>query len=146
LFGRLSDRYGRRVVLFGASIALAVGIVPLYLWAMQGTALALFTGNVLIGLVTAAFVLPAFFAEQFPVRIRATGLGLSYGISSAVIGGTAPLLATVLSRQVGVVLVPAYLAIWALCALVAVLRSPETLRSRFGRPAPGGHTGAVIAT
>ena len=74
-------------------------IVPLYLWAMGGSTVALLTGNVLIGLVIAAFVLPAFFAEQFPVRVRATGIGLSYGISSAVIGGTAPLLATVLSRQ-----------------------------------------------
>jgi MHS family proline/betaine transporter-like MFS transporter len=134
-FGRLSDRYGRRVVLSAASAALAVGIVPLYLWAMGGSAAALFTSNALIGLVTAAFVLPAFFAEQFPVRVRATGLGLSYGISSAVVGGTAPLLATILSRQVGVLLVPAYLGIWALAALFAVLRSPETLRSRFGKPA-----------
>jgi MHS family proline/betaine transporter-like MFS transporter len=134
LFGRLSDRYGRRVVLSGASAALAVVIVPLYLWAVDGSAAALFTGNVLMGLVIAAFVLPAFIAEQFPVRIRATGLGLSYGISSAVIGGTAPLLATVLSRQVGVVLVPVYLAVWAVGAFIAVLRSPETLWSRFGKP------------
>jgi len=143
LFGRLSDRYGRRVMLCGASTALAVGIVPVYLWAMGGSATALFTGNVLIGLVIAAFALPAFFAEQFPVRVRATGLGLSYGISSAVIGGTAPLLATVLSRQAAVVLVPAYLAVWALGALIAVLRSPETLRSSELRwshePADCGH-------
>jgi MHS family proline/betaine transporter-like MFS transporter len=132
LFGRLSDRYGRRVVLCGASAALAVGIVPLYLWAIGGSAAALVTGNLLIGLVIAAFVLPAFFAEQFPVRVRATGLGLSYGISSAVVGGTAPLLATVLSRQLAPVLVAGYLALWAVAALVALWRSPETFRSRFG--------------
>ncbi|MET0863983.1 MAG: MFS transporter [Nakamurella sp.] len=131
LFGRLSDRYGRRPVLFGATLALAVVIGPLYLWVMGGSAVALLTGNVLMGVVIAAFVLPAFFAEQFPVRVRATGLGLSYGISSAVIGGTAPLLATVLSRQVAPVLVAGYLALWAVAGLIAVLRSPETLSSRF---------------
>ena len=133
IFGRLSDRRGRRPVLIGATTALAIGIVPLYLWAMGGSTAALLTGNVLIGMVVAAFVVPAFFAEQFPVRVRATGIGLSYGISSAVIGGTAPLLATVLSRQVAPGLVAGYLAVWAALALVAVLRSPETLPSRFGR-------------
>ncbi|MEP6559565.1 MAG: hypothetical protein ABJD68_00615, partial [Nakamurella sp.] len=132
LFGRLSDFCGRRVVLCWASGALASTIVPLYLWAMGGSAAALLVGNVLIGLVIAAFVLPSFFAEQFPVRVRATGLGLSYGISSAVIGGTAPLLATAFSRQVGPALVAGYLGLWAAAALVAALRSPETVRSRFG--------------
>jgi MFS transporter, MHS family, proline/betaine transporter len=143
LFGRLSDRYGRRVVLCGAMTALTIGIVPLYLWVMGGSAAALFIGNVLMGLVIAAFVLPAFFAEQFPVRVRATGLGLSYGISSAVIGGTAPLLATVLSRQVTPVWVGGYLALWAMCALVAVLRSPETVLSRSQQRRPGSGSQTV---
>ena len=49
------------------------------------------TGSVLVGVIIGAFVLPAYLAEQFPVHVRATGLGLAYGIGSAVIGGTAPL-------------------------------------------------------
>jgi MHS family proline/betaine transporter-like MFS transporter len=142
-FGRLSDRRGRRPVLVAATAALAVGIVPLYLWVMTGSTVALLIGNVLIGLVIAAFVVPSFFAEQFPARVRATGIGLSYGMASAVIGGTAPLLATVLSRQAGAVFVAGYLALWALAALFAVLRSSETLGRRDGGPGRLGQAGAL---
>ncbi len=66
---------------------------------LGGSTAALLIGSVAVGVIIGAFVLPAFFAEQFPIRVRATGLGLAYGVGSAVIGGTAPLLATVLSRQ-----------------------------------------------
>ena len=100
IFGRMSDAVGRRPVLMGASAVLAVAVVPLYLWMLGGSTAALLAGSVIVGVTMGAFVIPAFFAEQFPIRVRATGLGLAYGLGSAVIGGTAPLLATVLSRQV----------------------------------------------
>ena len=127
VFGRVSDGVGRRPVLMGATAALAAAVVPLYLWMLGGSTAALLAGSVVVGVLMGAFVIPAFFAEQFPVRVRATGLGLAYGLGSAVVGGTAPLLATVLSRQAPAFLVPCYLGLWAAAALVAVVRSPETL-------------------
>ena len=126
LFGRLSDRVGRRPVLLGASGTLAVILIPCYWWVLGGSTIALLVGNVLVGVALAAFVLPAFLAEQFAACVRATGIGLTYGISSAVVGGTAPLLATVLSRQAPPLVVPCYLALWAVVALIAVQRSAET--------------------
>jgi len=125
LFGRLSDRIGRRPVLLGATASLAVVAVPFYLWMLAGSTLALLLGGIVMGMVIGAFVIPSFLAEQFPARVRATGLGLAYGIGSAVVGGTAPLLATVLSRQAPAIVVPAYVAIWAIAALIAVRRSAE---------------------
>lgn len=127
LFGRLSDRSGRRVPLIVATAVLAATIIPLYLWALGGSLTALLVSDLFVGVLLGAFVLPAFFAEQFPTAVRATGIGLAYGIGSAVIGGTAPLVATVLARQAPVYVVPAYLAVWAVAGLVAVYRSPETL-------------------
>ena len=127
IFGRLSDTVGRRPVLVCATASLAVAVVPLYLWMLGGSLPALLGGNLMVGLIMGAFVLPAFFAEQFPARVRATGLGLAYGIGSAVVGGTAPLLATVLARQAGAVVVPCYLAVWSIGALVAVLQSRDSV-------------------
>lgn len=126
MFGRLSDSIGRRPVLIAAAGALALAVVPLYWWMSSGSMLAGLAGNVIVGTVIGAFVLPAFLAEQFRTEVRATGIGLAYGISSAVVGGTAPLVATLLSRHAAPAAVPAYLAVWALAALVAVVRSPET--------------------
>jgi len=131
IFGLLADRVGRRPVLMGATGTLAVVIAPLYVWTLGGSTAALLVSNVIVGCIVAAFVLPAFLAEQFPGAVRATGIGLAFGVSSAVIGGTAPLLATVLARQAPAVVVPGYLAVLAVAGLVAVLRSPES------RPAPG---------
>jgi MHS family proline/betaine transporter-like MFS transporter len=129
MFGLVADRVGRRPVLMGATVAVAVTIVPLYSWILGGSTSALLIGNAVIGAIAAAFVLPAFLAEQFPNRVRATGIGLAYGIGSAVIGGTSPLLATVLSRQTPA-LVPGYLMVWAILGLLAVVFSSETFGSR----------------
>src|SRR6478752_5741838 len=129
MFGLVADRIGRRPVLIGATVAVAVTIVPLYSWILNGSTSALLIGNGTIGVIAAAFVLPAFLAEQFPNRVRATGIGLAYGIGSAVIGGTAPLLATVLSRQ-SPMMVPGYLVMWAILGLLAVVFSSETFGSR----------------
>jgi MHS family proline/betaine transporter-like MFS transporter len=126
VFGRVSDRVGRRPVLLGATASLAVVAVPLYLWMLTGSTIALLLGSVAMGVVIGAFVIPAFFSEQFPARVRATGLGLAYGVGSAVVGGTAPVLATVLSRQAPAFVVPGYLVALAVLALIAVRRSAET--------------------
>jgi MHS family proline/betaine transporter-like MFS transporter len=137
MFGLIADRVGRRAVLMGATVAIAVTIVPLYSWILGGSTSALLIGNGAVGDIAAAFVLPAVLAEQFPNRVRATGIGLAYGIGSAVIGGTAPLLATVLSRRAPV-LVPGYVVVWAILGLLAVVFSSETFdpRSRTTRRPP----------
>jgi len=134
-FGRLSDRIGRRPVLVGGCSVLVVAGIPVYLWAVSGSAVALLLGNVIVGVTVAAFVLPSYLAEQFTAAVRATGLGWAYGIAAAVIGGTAPLLATVLAQRAPVAAVPAYIAAWGAAALVAVLRSAETAPA-VARPSP----------
>ena len=124
IFGGVSDRIGRRPVMIGAATALTVAVVPTYLWMLSGTAVAMMTGSVLVGVIIGAFVLPAYLSEQFPVHVRATGLGLAYGIGSAVVGGTAPLVAAVLAQTAAPIAVPCYLVFWAVAALIAVLRTP----------------------
>ena len=57
-------------------------------------------------------------------------------IGSAVIGGTASVLATVLSHQTPA-LVPGYLVMWTILGLLAVVFSSETFGPRSGLR--GGH-------
>ena len=67
-----------------------------------------------------------------------TNLILSFGLAIAaaiawpvaaqtatVVGGTAPVLATVLSRQAPAFVVPGYLVLWAVFAVLAVWRSAD---------------------
>jgi MFS transporter, MHS family, proline/betaine transporter len=64
---------------------------------------------------------PAYLAEQFPTPGRSTALAITYGLGSALFGGTAPLLATLLVRWTGNPVLPAVYAI-----VVAAVASRET--------------------
>ena len=70
-------------------------------------------------------------AELFPTRLRYSGLSLTYGLASAIFGGTAPALATFLVRRTGAPLSPAWYATGlTVVAMACVLLAPETI----GRP------------
>ena len=72
-----------------------------------------------------------FLAELFPTRLRYSGLSLTYGLASALFGGTAPALATFLVRRTGDALSPAWYATGlTVVAVICVLLAPETV----GRP------------
>ena len=51
--------------------------------------------------------------KSFPARIRFTGVGLAYNISFAVFGGLTPIINTLLYKELGSLIAPAYYAIFA---------------------------------
>ncbi len=57
--------------------------------------------------------LPASFVALFQPRHRCTGLSLSHNLSMALLGGTAPLVATALIKSTGSVMAPAGMLIVA---------------------------------
>jgi MHS family proline/betaine transporter-like MFS transporter len=131
LAGRLSDRVGRRPLLLAGLVALLVLTVPVTGLLLRGEVGGLLLGYSLIGLALGTLVPSTFLAELFPTRLRYSGLSLTYGLGSALFGGTAPALATFLVRRTGAALSPAWyataLAVVALgCALLA--------RETAGRP------------
>ena len=66
-------------------------------------------------------------AEMFPADLRATGLGLTAGLSTALVGGTAPLVDQVLFLATGFEDAPAlYVAIVGCVALATARSWPET--------------------
>jgi MFS transporter, MHS family, proline/betaine transporter len=131
LAGRLSDRVGRRPLMVAGILVLVVLTVPLTALIRRGEPGGLLLGYSLIGLALGMLVPSTFLGELFPTRLRYSGLSLTYGLASALFGGTAPALATFLVRRTGNALSPAWYATGlAAVALACVLRAPETI----GRP------------
>lgn len=126
-FGAWSDRRGRKPILMGGILALLVAILPASSLIHSGEQLRMLVGYSLVGVPLGALVLSAFLAELFPTRIRYSGLSLTYGLASAVFGGTAPLAAAFLTRRSG----DLTLSMWYATALMAVAlfcvsQAPET--------------------
>ncbi|MFC7619470.1 MFS transporter [Microlunatus sp. GCM10028923] len=133
LFGRLADRVGRRPVLIFAAIFAILYAFPMFL--LFGTEVSVVVG---IGLVLGLAVIQgatigvsaAMLAEIFPTRTRWSGIALSREIPAALVGGTAPYLATWLVAAAGGApwLVAGYLVLLSVIGLIGIGFLPETLR------------------
>jgi MFS transporter, MHS family, proline/betaine transporter len=125
--GRLSDRVGRRPLLVAGTLALLVVTLPAFLLIRGAAPSGLPLGYVLVGLPLSCLVIvPPFLAELFPTPIRSTALAITYGVGSALFGGTAPFLATLLVRRTGNPVTPAFYAVAvAVVAVVAALLTRE---------------------
>ncbi len=67
--------------------------------------------------------------ELFPTRVRFSGYGIAYNISTAVFGGTAPFLMTYLVGTMGNTFAPAlYIMAAAFLSLVTVLAIRESAK------------------
>jgi MHS family proline/betaine transporter-like MFS transporter len=126
-FGWLSDQVGRRPLLAAATFALLGLTLPIHLLVRRGGPVGLPVGYLVLGAILGCFVLPSFLSELFPTRVRFTGLAITYGLGSAMFGGTAPLVDTLLVARTGNPLLPAYYAAAvALLAAIGVLMIRET--------------------
>ncbi|WP_156367528.1 MFS transporter [Arthrobacter sp. Leaf69] len=129
LTGMLSDRYGRKKVLIAASISFIVLTVPAFALLGTGSFLVIVLVQILLGamLTLNDGTLPSFLAEMFPTRVRYSGFAVSFNLSNALFGGTAPFMATLLIAATGNDLAPAwYLVAAAIISLIAVALSRET--------------------
>ena len=111
VFGMLSDRIGRRPVMLLASVLYFVLPYPLFSWLQAEPVLlrlaimqVILCSAIAIGFGAISTVL----AEQFPVRMRSTGLALAYNFAVMLFGGFAQLIVTWLIGVTGTPLAPAY--------------------------------------
>ncbi len=69
-------------------------------------------------------VVSAHLSERFPVAVRATGIALTFGLATALVGGTAPLIGSLLARADAPLGIPLYLVLLGVAGFVATLRAP----------------------
>ena len=119
------------VVLIAASIAAIVLTVPLFMLLSTQS----FWVIVLVQIVLGAALtlndgsLPSFLAEIFPTDVRYSGFAVSFNLSNALFGGTAPFICTWLIATSGSTLAPAfYLVAAAIISLIAVSLAAETAK------------------
>ena len=134
--GHLGDRFGRRPMLIAGTILLAVTSVPAFGLVTSGNMGLAFLGQTIfvISLCCYGGGCYTFFCERFSTKTRFTSAAISYNISYAVLGGTAPFVGTWLVDITGVNTAPGYYmaAVAAVClVLIFVTRLPET-RGRLG--------------
>ncbi len=98
--GRLSDRIGRKPVLlvFAGGSALFAWPALHFLSNDFWSATAIVTIGMLLSSGFAA-TCATVMAEQFPARVRATGVALPYAVSAALFGGTLPYIVTAMSSS-----------------------------------------------
>jgi MHS family proline/betaine transporter-like MFS transporter len=125
--GYLSDRWGRRRLLLLSIAAIIVLGQAAFSLTQSSSA-----GTVLVGQMLMAVMLgisggvtPALMVELTSATERCTTLGFGHNVSSAVLGGLTPLMATLLVQRTGNVLSPVWL--WqgaAVISMMALLSRP----------------------
>ena len=92
-WGMLSDKVGRKPMIFAFAILSAALTIPLTgLVSDQGWTLLVAVGIALTLWAIPGSIYSAVLAENFPTRIRTRGIGVAYALSVALFGGTAPYL------------------------------------------------------
>ena len=123
LSGALSDRIGRKPVMFGALVLSLVLAYPLFQWVVASPSFTtLATMQIVLCCLIGVFYGPTSTAtaEQFPVLVRSTGLAVSYNFAVMIFGGFAQLIVTWLIEVTGSPLAPAfYVMFGAMMGLVA---------------------------
>jgi MFS family permease len=125
LMAALSDRLGRRPLLLGASLTIAIVAYPAMTWLVAAPSFM----SLLIVEIGFAFLYAAYQAalvvtltEIIPANVRGTGFSLAYSLSQAIFGGFTPAICTALIHVTSNKAMPGvWLVIGALFALLATL-------------------------
>ncbi len=131
LSGALSDRVGRKPLVLLSAGAIIVLAMPLFNLLWHPMRAAPLIGQISIALLIGLFdgAAPAAAAEAFPASVRCTGVAVAHNLTMALLGGTAPLVATYLiDRTSNEMIPPLYLMAAASVSLIFALTLKETAK------------------
>lgn len=100
--GKLSDKYGRRPIMTIGAVGLGLGGPILFSVIRQRDPLAALISQCLLGFFLTLWGAPmcAWLVESFDPAARLTSVAIGYNIAQATAGGMAPVVATVLTKDV----------------------------------------------
>lgn len=126
-WGALSDKIGRRPILIGFGVLMAVLQYPL-MSMITDAGWTLFVASTVALLVVSmsGALLSAVLSEAFPTRVRTQGIGFAYSISVAVFGGTAPYLNGLFNSMDLSWMSSGWVVLLCLLTVFAVFKLPET--------------------
>lgn len=122
--GLAIDRFGIQKIAVGSAILMIVLVMPAFDMLSTGDFIYSVVGLSLYGFTVGviATITPLLMVELFPASIRYTASALSYNLAYALLGGTAPYIATYLVAQTGSNVSPGYyVAAVTLVGLVIVI-------------------------
>ena len=132
LSGALSDRVGRRPILFVCTGLTLLTAYPALSWLVAAPSFArLLVAELWLASLYATYngAMAVFLTEIMPVEVRISGFSLAYSLATALFGGFTPALCTYLIHVTGNRAIPGvWLSFAAICGLVAALfLSPKRL-------------------
>lgn len=137
---RLSDRIGRKPIMWTGAALLVVASVPAFLMMQSANGYGvIFIGVMLLGAMLLCFnsTEPSTLPALFPTNVRYGALAIGFNLSVAAFGGTTPLIAEALVSTTGDPLMPAYyLMVAGVIGLVSIAFLPEPARRRLPGSAP----------
>ncbi|WP_461173688.1 MFS transporter [Arthrobacter sp. Z1-9] len=136
LTGKLSDRIGRRPVLWIGAISTVVLATPAFLLIGIGEVWSTLAGLSLIAFPVTFYVanLASALPAQFPTANRYGAMGIAYNFAVAIFGGTTPFIVAALITATGDDMMPAYYLMGtSLIGAVAIYFLKESAQ----RPLPG---------
>jgi MFS family permease len=131
LMGMLSDRVGRKPVLWIGMVGSAICIYPVFWLLQQPNYFLVISGEVLFAVMLSPITanIPSTICELFHVGVRNSGISIGYNVSLAIFGGTAPLLAIALVAATHYLYAPAiYFVIVIAISGIALLFIPESFQ------------------
>lgn len=127
-FGHIADQYNPQTIIKYIASAFILLPLPCFIWLTTNPSLwALFSLQLIFAIVISAVygTLPILIVSTFPREIRYTACGLSFNISVAVFGGTAPFLVTSLIQNTGSLMIPAFFLV--IIGIIAYLSSSRRI-------------------
>ena len=124
IMGSLSDKVGRRPLLWTFTLAALISAYPVMLWLVANPTFGrLLTVELWFSVIFGSYngAMVVYLTEIMPAEVRATGFSLAYSTATALFGGFTPFVCTYLIHKTGNKAMPgAWLALAAALALTAV--------------------------
>jgi MHS family citrate/tricarballylate:H+ symporter-like MFS transporter len=125
IMGSLSDRIGRRPLLFACTVLMLLSAYPAMLWLVHDPSFTrLLTVELWLSFLYGSYngAMVVFLTEIMPVDVRTSGFALAYSLATAIFGGFTPALSTYLIHISGNRAIPGvWLSFAAACGFVATL-------------------------